>query len=237
MVKQFSNPGYFQISPVLMAILSIPSFYIGLGLLASVKVTIPTLAWYTGLLVIAIGGVIELFLRRILWIRVYQLLVMSIMATIHGTLLWTLTVTEHDLIEILSILIIVISIGAAAAMVTIAYQARLASRGLVMPHGTFGSLNQMTGIVNPNFTPEPIQQEIDRVQNRQASMTRLSPLIAGMTMFLVQIASASMLTVIMAAVAFLMMSIGLAGSVSAIIYAIYILQWERANKKKIFVKR
>jgi hypothetical protein len=235
MLRSFNDPNYQHYSPFAIGSMATFMIYLGLILFAPSGVRIPSWLWFLGLPILIFGAILQLLSKRILWIRSYQAGVAILFASVYASLLW-ITLTHHQnwTNKLLAMLIIgLIVVGSAWSI----YVHNLnSSHRKDMPHGPIGMLDSRTGIVDPTRSPVAIQKQWEQAEGKLKLVSRLAPLIAGISMFLVRILSEPGILVIIAVIALLGTIFGSIGIGGLVYYVFAIIRWEREHEKRMLLQ-
>ena len=237
LIDPFTNPDSIQFSPFGFGLVIVCFTYPGLLILgAQPGIDLHPLAWCVGILLIVFGGWMERATRRLLWIRVYQSLTTILLLIVFATLLWILLAGGRSFqTQLLTAVMLLLLLG--GMMIAIHHmtigRVDLAS----MPHGPKGMLHKKTAIVDPTHSPRQFEEHKVLEKGKLNQIGRLSPLLAGISMFLVQILSESGITFMLSVAAIIGISLGLGSIVGLGSYVLSIRQWERDNGKLIYVKK
>lgn len=234
MLRICRDYNYQQYSPLLFGIALTPPIYLILVLFAQPYVAVSKWLWLSGLPILVAGIILQFFSNRVLWIRIYQVVVTLWLAILALFLLWVvLTKGQSREYKLLAGATIgIITVGSIMAT----YQANR-DVWTDMPHGPTGVLDNQTGIVNPNKSPIQIQNRLDKARRLTDIWRNFSPLAAGIAMFLVQILPNSGITIMVAFVALIWTILGVVGVSRALYFVPSIIRWEREHGKQIYVMR
>lgn len=235
-LRLIRNPSYQHYSPLIMGCIAAFTLSLGMALMLNPGgINIPNGFWYVGILVMIIGVALEFLSRRVLWIRIYQATTVLIIAIVYAGLLWAMLAHnqtwENQLFSgLLTGFILVISILAT-------YRMRINSPDLAaMPHGTRGILNTKTGFVDPTASPVWMQERWDKAEHKTNAIKQISPLIAGISMFLVQVLSKDEITIMLAIVALMAVILFSLGAGGFMAYIASVIRWERSHNRRIYVR-
>jgi len=234
MLKAFRDPTYQHFSSFVLGLACVIVGYLGLALGVILGYPVSNWLWFSGIPVVLIGFLIDAASRRLLWIRVYQttLFLLCTLSILRFLLISLLKDSEINMFWVgIVVSIVICSVIGAAFWQTMSSPLRAS-----MPHGALGRLDNFTGFVYPKQSPPKIKEEWEKTKTGLVLVFRLTPIIAGLAMFMVQIMSASSM---MPFVNFLF-SLGILffaygiGSYAA--YAVCINQWEALNHRRMYVK-
>lgn len=243
MVKQrgldmlrFADPYHLYYSPAVIGCTGILTIYLGLALLAVQGMVAPGWIWLFGLSIPLTGFILQIASRRVVYIRGYQVVVMGLMALVHGSAFWT--VVSHNQLGglkllagmITGILLLVLGIGVYRTNWKRSYFAE-------MPYGPVGVLDSTTGLVDPARSPRHVQDHRGKAEQQYALLWRLAPLTAGLSMLLVRGLPRSSIAALVGVIAFGFAAFGAMGAGGYSFFLVASWRWERAHSKCIYVKR
>lgn len=189
-----------------------------------------------------VGILLDIVSKRLLWIRVYQIIAMmlptiSFPAFLLYDLYNDLAATDLRYVQITSTVIILSILGT----ITLAFVQTLRDPlRKLFPHGALGRLDNRTGVVYPEQMPSQAPDSLVETQTRtQAGLrmvARLTPIIAGLAMLSIRAFSNFDILQILKPFFFLLAIFGALGIGSYSAYMVTINRWEMANNKKMYVK-
>jgi hypothetical protein len=200
--------GYREYSPLFSGLALTWFIYLLLVLAAISNVAWPKWRWYYGLLYFATGILLEFVTRRVFWIRAYQLIGAASIALLASLLLWTLLAAGQSLGQRLftGMMLVLLVIGSVAAS-----RYRSVRQTGDLAHGLTGRLEVKTGLIDPGQAPVARQQAVEQARQTESFWLRLTPLFAGLGMFLANTLSArglELLIILLAALALLLGALG-----------------------------
>ncbi len=230
------DPYRLYYSPLVAGCTAAFGIYLGLGLFTVQRRVAPGWIWLSVLLIPLAGLVLQITSRRVIYIRAYQVFSYSLLGLVHGSLLWTILTSEQphqfSLLAGLvnAIVLITLTIGS--------YQiSQKRHQRLQMPYGPVGTLDRVTGLVDPAVSPPDIQKHQDRLEKWSDLLWRLAPLTAGLSMLFVRGLSDSGIELVVAMTAFAFAVAGVAGAGGLCSSLVATRRWEREHNKPIYVKR
>jgi hypothetical protein len=173
--------GYREYSPLFFGLALTMFIYLLLVFAAITNAGIPEWLWYYGLLYFATGIVLEFVTRRVFWIRTYQLIGAASIALLASLLLWLLLAAGQSLGHRLftGVMLVLLVIG---SIVASRYQSVRQTGDL--SYGLTGRLEVKTGWIDPGQAPVLRQQAVEQARQTESFWLRLTPLFAGLGMFL-----------------------------------------------------
>lgn len=213
-------------------------FLLGLVLFAQPKVPVSNWLWLLSLPIFFVGFFLQIFSKRLLFIRIFQIIVNLIVAVTYTILLWFVLHEDGDMIVSL-LLGFTIVIAIAGGVITFFLTSLRQEKHLATnPQGMYGSFNARQGIVILEST-SPAKDGGSDTKNVNSSRTllaRISPLLAGLAMFIVQISSQSGITAITAIVALGFAILTNVGVVRFVRHSLAIIEWEKRHKRRIYLQ-
>lgn len=236
MYRKILDRQNYYYSPLTFGLVTLAMTYMGLALAENPnKPFIPGWVWFSGIPLLVIGIFLQVFSRRVLWIRVFHALLTMQMSIVFAFVLWE--VGKKNQISMSKWTIEMIVGMVFSGCLIYGYMSSLNHlKKTKMPHGAIGMLNFKTGSVDPMLNPKEIEAEQANVENVTRSVLQWGPLFVGLLMALTQIFGNQNHDprVSLAALIFLILgALGLGGN---IFYISSIWRWEQRNKKHIYVK-
>jgi len=210
--------------------------YVGLGFLSYIGLDVPGGIWLSGLVIFVVGLVLEILTRRYAYVKIYQVVVFSYMASAFGVLLWVIVSGGRSLeIKLLVAAIIAVSLAATPFFV---YRNNFNRRSdlSLNPIGPFGSLNWRTGMVSPDTSPKHHRKEM-QTETGYTLLRRVGPLIAGLSMAIAGSLQGTAVDFVIALVAFAIAYGAAAGAGGMWFYLVAARRWEKEHGKRIYVQR
>lgn len=234
MLKAFRDPTFRHFSSFFLGLVGSIVGYLIIALIVMVGQPLGNWIWFFPISVLLIGFLIDLVSRRLWWIRLYQVtLALFCTLLIMSYLLIAFTQTPQANFYGVAFTLVTIACAVAGLAFRQTMQSPLRK---IMPHGALGRLDPRTGYVYPDQSPPAVKREWEKTQRGLNVITRLTPLIAGVAMVLVQMFATSQ---VLSFINFLF-SIGVTFCASGIgsyaAFAYCVRQWEIEHQKKILVK-
>lgn len=219
----FTDMAYREYSPLFFGLALTWLIYMLLILFAITNVRIPEWLWYYGLWFFAAGILLEFATRQVFWIRIYQLIGAASMALLAALLLWSLLARGQSLAQQLftGVMLVLLVSGSVAAS---RYQSVRETGNLA--YGLTGRLEVKTGWIDPGQPPQDRRQMVEQARQTESFWLRLTPLFAGLGMFLANTLSErgiELLILLLAALGLLLGAMGV-GRMSHYLQSIHRLQ-------------
>jgi hypothetical protein len=197
--------------------------YLLLVFSAITDVAWPKWLWYYGLLYFVAGILLEFVTRRVFWIRTYQLIGFASIALLASLLLWALLAAGQGLGQRLftGMMLVLLVIGSVVA----SYYRSIRQTG-DLAYGLTGRWEVKTGRIDPGQAPVSRQQAVEQARQTESFWLRLTPLFAGLGMFLANTLSErgiELLIILLAALALLLGALGV-GSMAHYLQSIHRLE-------------
>lgn len=230
------NPYYRQYSPFFMGGIFVILIYLGLAILFY-QVSPPSgWSWFVPLLLLALAIALQLTTKRVVYIRLFQSMLMVIVSLIYGISFLVLIANHQSYnfkwltASLMTIMIILIYYAS--------YRANAGRKYLHdLPHGPVGTLDHRTGFIDPYKSPPLIQKHQDELQSKRHVVWRLAPLTAGLAMVLVRGLPSSGLNLLLIFLSLVVATGSSGGAGGALYYAIASRRWEVQNGKLMLVRK
>lgn len=234
MLKAFHDPTYQHFSAFFLGLAGSIVGYLIFALIVMIEQSVSNWLWFFGIPLLVIGLLVDLLSRRLWWIRLYQSILF---------LLCTLLIMSYLLIAFAkNPQINIYGMGFTLAVIACAVagfsfrQTLQSPLRRTMPHGALGRLDPKTGAVYPEQSPPAVKTEWEETKRGLNALSKLTPLIAGAAMVLVQVIATPQ---VLSFINFLL-SLGVTFCASGIgsyaAFAYCVRQWETEHQKKILVK-
>jgi len=234
LLQKFQDPHHLQYSPIAFGSAFLGSSLIGVVVLAYKALNISVFLYSIALL-LAVGIALQFKSNRVLYIRIYQMITIAMLAAVYLIAATVVLADGQPLWKQWLIAIILFSISVGLG-IHFFFRTRR-SYTPTMPHGPLGTLNPKTGVVDPTKSPPKLQRQLDKSANKTNLVWRLTPLTAGLALAFVHGLSNSGAELLMAIIAVVVV-MGVSGAIgSTLAYIAAILRWERKHDKQITVKR
>jgi hypothetical protein len=227
-----------EFSPLIFGFAASGIFLLGLILFAQPKVPVHSWLWLLSLPIFLVGFFLQIFTKRLLFIRIFQIIVSLILTITFTILLWFVLHKDGNMIVNLLLgftIVIAIAGGVITFFLTSLRQEKLLASN---PQGMYGSFNARQGIVILQSTSPTKDGGSDTKTGNpsQAFLARISPLLAGLAMFIVQISSQSGITAITAIVALGFAILTTVGVVRFVRHSLAIIAWEKRHNRRIYLQ-
>ena len=233
-LQKFKDPHYLLYSPMALGIAFIGSYLIGSVMLAYKSLNISSLL-YISLALLIIGVILQLKSNRVLYIRIYQMVVTTILTIVYLVGATVFLTDGRPLWQKWFVVIVMIIIAVMRGVLAFFRTRRLYTPA--MPHGPLGILNSKTGVVDPTETSPKLQKQMDEYTNKANLVWKIIPLTAGLALVFVRGLSDSGGELVMTIIAIIVV-VGASGSIGSVYaYIRAILCWEKRHGKRITVKR
>ena len=193
---------------------------------------LPKWVWYIGGVYLVCGLILNFASRRILLIRYFQFIGALLITLASSTLIWSLfrqgSTTSQLLIIVAALLLL---LGGSLAS---GYE-QVRRQGADFGYGYAGSLNPRTGILKPEQVPPSRKTEIDNFQNKVSNWRRISPIVAGLSMFFVNILSSDGVKIFISIAVVLLLWLGAFGLGRMFYFTRWVIQWEKTHREKILL--
>ena len=232
------DPEFNEFSPLVFGFLTSGLFLLGLGLFAQPKVPVYNWLWLLSIPIFVVSFFLQIFTKRLLFIRIFQTIVSLILAITFTILLWFVLHKDRNMmVSFLLGFTIVIAIG--GGVITYFLTALGQERSLASnPQGMRGAFNAKQGIVILQATSLTKDGRSDTKTGNPSKtfLARIAPLTAGLAMFIVQISSQSGLSLITAVVALVFAIFATIGVVRFTRHSLAIMAWEKRHNRQIYLQ-
>jgi len=233
-LQKFKDPHYGQYSTIALGGASAFFSLIAALMLEYMGLSISVFVCFLVFLIL-VGIVLQIRSNRVLYIRIYQLVVFSTLV-FSFLVVAILFLTDGGPLWQKWFVVIVMTIIAVLLGVLAFFRTRQLYTP-TMPHGPLGILNPNTGVVDPTKSPPKLQEKIEEYSNKTNFVWRVIPLTAGLALAFVRGLSDSGGELVMAIIAIIVV-VGVSGSIGSVYaYIRAILCWEKKHGKRITVKR
>lgn len=232
------DPEFNEFSPLVFGFAASGIFLLGLVLFAQPKVPVANWLWLLSIPIFFVGFSLQIFTKRLLFIRIFQIIVSLILAVTFTILLWFVLHKDGNMM-VSFLLGFTIVIAIAGGVVTFFLTSLRQERSLASnPQGMYGSFDARQGIVIlQSASPAKDSRSDTKTGNSSRTLlARISPLLAGMAMFIVQISSQSGLTAITAVVALVLAILTTVGAVRFLRHCSAIMAWEKRYNRRIYLQ-
>ena len=227
-----------EFSPLVFGFLTSGLFLLGLGLFAQPKIPVYNWLWLLVIPIFFISFFLQIFSKRLLFIRIFQIIVSLILAITFTILLWFVLHKDGNVIVslLLGFTIVIAILGGVATffLTALRQEKNLESN----PQGMRGSFNARQGIVILESTsPAKDGRSDTKIGDPiKTFLARIAPLTAGLAMFIVQISSQSGITAITAVVALVFAIFATIGFVRFLRHSFAIIAWEKRHNRRIYLQ-
>jgi len=225
--------GWRDYSPWFIALWTTIFIYMALILLNEFSTSVPGWLWYWGGVYFFVGILLSFVSKRLFWIRLYQIFGLINVATFFAVLL-AVTLQRNDNFGNsiwIGFMLMFFSIG----NISLGYRSARIQLGKV-GYGLSGTLDTATGVLDPYKSPPKRQRRLEQDQQTEKIWLRLMPLIAGLSMFLVNIMSDQDVRIFIAVAAMGLLWLGTMGIGRYSYYIVWTRNWERQHKRQIVLQ-
>jgi len=209
---------------------------LGFGLFTIVAIIPPIWLWLVILLICLVGVALHITSKRVVYMRMYQVIIVGLMALTYGGLLWAALVLHQSFqVRVVVGLLIVVMLAGMAIGGYLNLKQRVDLEH--MPFGPVGTMNEKTGVVDPHHLAHSVQKQQDKLNRLSFVLRRWNPLVAGLSMLLVSGLPSSgivLLIVLMALVTAIGGAVATGGWFAPVVAC---QRWEREHGKHIIVKQ
>lgn len=206
--------------------------YIMLIFFALSSVNLPTWVWYTGVIYWAVGVVLEFMTKRVLLIRGYQLSGAIIITVLTAVWLGHFLTKNNNAGLSTAIMLGLIICGS----ILFGFDQGLRRNGK-HSYGFTGRLDIESGLIDPSQAPVSRETDVEKARHLEGLWVRLTPLFAGLGMFLVNVLSRESIEILMAVLVLLALLLGATG-IGRLFHFTRSLHWlEQRYSKQIMLKR
>jgi len=233
LLRCIKDQNYYQYSPFGWGVLIALSSLIGLAMLSYKSINVSVLL-YLSIGAMLAGIALQIRSRRIIYIRIYQMMIVFMQAVIFsiGAILLLIEDQKTAMKLVIVTMVVTLFIG----LVVFSFFRTRRVYASISPYGPFGVMNPKTGIVDPTHSIPKIQKQIDKYDGKTNLVWRLIPLTAGLALAFVGALSLSGKELVWAIGAIVIVAGDSLGIGSLAAYAAATLRWERKHGKYIIVK-
>ena len=233
LLRCIKDQNYYQYSSFGWGIMIALSSLIGLGMLAYKSINVSVLL-YLSIGAMLAGIALQIRSRRIIYIRIYQIMIVLMQAVIFssGAILFLTEEQKTAMQLVIVAMVVTLFIG----LVVFSFFRTRRNYTSISPYGPFGVMNPKTGIVDPTHSIPKIQKQIDKYDGKTNLVWRLIPLTAGLDLAFIGILSLSGKELVLVIGAIVIVAGDALGIGSLAAYATATLRWERNHGKHIIVK-
>ncbi|MFZ1599269.1 MAG: hypothetical protein WBE17_14765 [Anaerolineae bacterium] len=234
--KSSMNLSHTHYSFLFSAFFGLLPICLGFGLFTILAIIPSIWLWFAILLICLVGVALHITSKRVVYMRIYQVFIVGLMALTYGGLLWAaLALHQSFQVRVMVGLLIVVMLAGLAIGGYLNIRQRVDLQH--MPFGPVGTMNEKTGVVDPHHQATPVQKQQDELNRLSSVLRRWNPLIAGLSMLLVSGLPSSGIALLIALMALATAVGGAVVTGGWFAPVVACLRWEREHGKHIVVKQ
>lgn len=217
----------------------VPTFFIYFGILFMFNrpsIEAPTWLWFAGLPILMVSLWLQVWGKRMLWLRLYQTLTMGIAGFTNAVALWLVWQRIQPELNLLIGFIVIVVFWICIALSYSKTLRQNRAELVTMPHGLIGTI-MPTGIINPEITPDHITKRNQARVRKDNQLQKWIPLIIGLSFFIRRVygQTGNLVTLILAFTGIMVLCCMFAGSFA--VYVIAIRRWEQQHHLRLYLQR
>ena len=225
----------YSVFPIALAVTWF--IYLGLGFITMDGLSLPKWIWWSGLVLLGCGVLLQFVTHRVAFIRIYQASLIFTVGLTYGALLLKI-VARGRMKEVSLLLAFIILLSLLMTMIGVyKKQSNKIPNSHIKPiSSAWEDFNPETGVISRASTGRRLKKQRQYHQD-YSRLNRIGPLIAGLSMLVVSSLNNSAIDVMIAMISFIII-LSAAGTLAAILFQLIgILRWEKENGKQVVVKR